>query len=752
MKNILTGASATALIWGGVLPATADTGEAESRTIDRVLDVVTVSATKKKDPENVQSVPIAITAFNSDTIEALQVRDIESLSYSSPNVSLDDVGTSKGVANFSIRGLGINSSIPSIDPTVGVFVDGVYIGLNNGLIQDTFDISSIEVLRGPQGLLFGRNTTGGAVLINTGNPTSTLDAKVRLAYETPIDDGRGGGSAYVQGYVSGPIVPEKLNGRVSIYYNDDQGYFKDLTFGDNRGGGQTSVVRASLQWTPAPTIRFLAKAEQTTVDGDGPVGQNRGTYRRGTFDFSDNNQGLYDADVTLASLRADWDVGIGDGTVTNIVGYRKFQQQTSGDIDALPVFIFHSGSDLEQEQFSNELRYTGTFSQLDLTGGIYYFNQDISYTELRYIPPVTSLTFSGGGRQNHTVWGGFAQGDYNLTDQFTLTAGLRYSYEEKDADIAYTIPRLTECSVVGGTCPDDVSDKNDWSNVTPRLALQYRFNEAVQAYGSYTRGFRSGGYNFRITNPAAYQEQVAQTGSYSFDEESVDSYEIGFKFRSLNGKSSLNAAAFLNQVEDMQREVNIASPTSGVSQFILNTADADISGIELEGTYRLFENFLLLGNIGLIDAAYQDVRADISGDGVTDNNDKQLEVPRVPETTYGFGFIWDIDLNSAGYLTVRSSFQHKDAFAYSDSNLGWVSEADMLDASLAWETPLQGLSLSLYGKNLIDEAIVGNDTQLPFGGPLSTGVAQPFSERPQAGTFSTLKRGRIIGLELIKAF
>jgi iron complex outermembrane receptor protein len=146
------------------------TPERES-AIDRVLGTVTVTATKKTNVENVQDVPVAVTAFNSDTLDALHVNDLGSLSYTTPNVNLTDVGTSKGVANFSIRGLGINSSIPSIDPTVGVFVDGVYLGVNAGVVLDLFDLDSVEILRGPQGILFGRNTTGGAVLINTGNPT-----------------------------------------------------------------------------------------------------------------------------------------------------------------------------------------------------------------------------------------------------------------------------------------------------------------------------------------------------------------------------------------------------------------------------------------------------------------------------------------------------------------------------------------------------------------------------------------------------
>ncbi|MFY8194599.1 MAG: TonB-dependent receptor plug domain-containing protein, partial [Novosphingobium sp.] len=158
----------------------------EQSAIDVLNADIIVTATKKKDVENVQDVPVAITAFNAQSLQALQVRDIQTLTYSAPNVSLDQVGTSRGTANFSIRGLGVNSSIPSIDPTVGVFVDGVYIGVNNGLVFDVFDLGSVEVARGPQGILYGRNTTGGAVLINTGDPTSELRGNFRTLYEGPI--------------------------------------------------------------------------------------------------------------------------------------------------------------------------------------------------------------------------------------------------------------------------------------------------------------------------------------------------------------------------------------------------------------------------------------------------------------------------------------------------------------------------------------------------------------------------------------
>lgn len=216
----------------------------EQSAIDVLNADIIVTATKKKDVENVQDVPVAITAFNAQSLQALQVRDIQTLTYSAPNVSLDQVGTSRGTANFSIRGLGVNSSIPSIDPTVGVFVDGVYIGVNNGLVFDVFDLGSVEVARGPQGILYGRNTTGGAVLINTGDPTSELRGNFRTFYEGPIDSGRGSGNFAAQAVISGPIIADKLNFKVGAYVNSDQGYFKNLFNGKDFGKAQTQPLQA----------------------------------------------------------------------------------------------------------------------------------------------------------------------------------------------------------------------------------------------------------------------------------------------------------------------------------------------------------------------------------------------------------------------------------------------------------------------------------------------------------------------------
>ncbi|MEM5517774.1 TonB-dependent receptor [Henriciella sp. AS95] len=753
-------AMATVLTFGTAQAQEAE-GERES-AVDRVLQTVTVSATKKKDVEDVQSVPVSVTAFNEDTLDALNVTTLESLSYTTPNVSLDDVGTARGTANFAIRGLGVNSSIPSIDPAVGVFMDGVYLGVNNGVVVDLFDLDSIEVLRGPQGLLFGRNTTGGALVINTGNPTDDFSYKARATFDGPIDDDRGGLNSTVQATVSGPLIEGVLNGKIGAYYNSDAGYFKNLYNGDNHGEAQTTIYRGALEWFATDRLTVLAKGQYSEARVDGPTGQNRGTFERDTFDFAIDNPGFGDSETVFGSIQADYDVDFGDGQITNILGYRSYDATGSSDIDALPVFLFHSDTELEQEQISNELRYAGTFGKYDVTTGLYYFNQDLAYTEIRYLPFATPAPFYGGGSQEHTVYGAFANVDYSFTPDLIGTVGLRYSKEEKDADVTYIRPRPA-CSVVDETCPtsgtnpfvpgenNGFTDSDEWSNWTPKVGLQYFWNDDFQTYGYYTKGFRSGGYNFRITDVGVFLGQIlpATGGDFGFDEEEVDAFELGFKANSPDGRIQVNGAAFLTKIDNMQREVNTAG-ASGVVQNILNTADATIKGVELEGRWAATDNLLFNFNVGMIDAEYDDVRFDISGDTVVNAQDARLDLPRVPPLTYGAGFIYDLDLGDSGAIITRANYQYRDRIAYTDSNFGWVQAANQVDANVTWETPYDGFSVSFFGDNLLDEVQVGNDTQLgqiPFGGPLSNGVQTPYQPYPGGGTFSPLKKGRVVGVE-----
>ena len=749
------------------LPAFAQDAEDDDTSAIGAFNTIVVTGTKTQNAENVQDVPLAVTAFNSESLDALKVRDVQGLTYSAPNVSLDQIGTSRGTANFSIRGLGINSSIPSIDPTVGVFVDGVYLGNNAGVVFDLFDLESVEILRGPQGVLFGRNVTGGAVLINTGNPTDYLTGKFRAAVDGPfVDGGRGGANYTVSGVVSGPLVEDTLLFKLGAYYNKDEGYFTNLFDGSNHGEAETMILRGALEGRFGD-LTLTGKLDYFESDGDGPSAQNRGTFDRDGFDFAIDFPGFYDNEIWTSSLTAELDIG--PGTLTNIFGYRSYEATTGGDIDALPAFIFHSDTETDQEQFSNELRYAVSTDNFDLTVGGFWFDQSIGYTEIRDLPPVTPATFYGGGAQDHEVLGVFAAGQLYLTDALSLIAGIRWSEETKDVAITYVRPR-PECSVVDGTCPttgtnpivldpvtgaptenNGFTDRNSWSNWSPKIGLQYELGDG-QVYAHWTRGYRSGGYNFRITNANAFEAVANANGAFFFDEEKVDNYEIGGKFQTANGELTLNVAAYYTDISNMQREVNQSSGTSGVAQSIFNTADASIFGFEAEARMQVSDSLLFTANLGIIDDSYDAILFDISGDGVIDDTDLNLRLPRVPEFTWGMGMIHEWDLGSSEILT-RVNLQYRDEFAYTDNNFGYIQDALNVDANITWNTPMEGLSLSIYGKNLADEVQAGGDTQLPFGtGAFSNGVNRPFDPAPAAGTFSPLAKGRQVGVEAVFEF
>ncbi len=729
-----------------------------------LTETVVVTARKRGDEEAAQSVPIAVTALGAAQLDALKVDDLEDLTYAIPNVALSDIGTANGTANFTIRGLGVNSSIPSIDPAVGVFVDGVYYGINSGVVLDIFDLESIEVLRGPQGVLFGRNVTGGAVVINTKKPTDEFEAAGKALVESGL---RGTGATYnLQGYVSGPVVEDTLLVKFAGYYRNDEGWFENQLTGDNVGAAESYILRPSLTWFPWDGAEVNVRYEHGEVEGDGPVSQSHtngfgipGTpenFDRETFDASIDEVGFQDTswDQVIADIVFDVPFGEG-GTITNIFGWRDYSQDTLSDIDSQPLYIFHAPANLRQEQYSNELRYFGRFfDTMDLTAGLFYFTQTLEYAEQRDLLGVVlgspaggvpALVQTGGGIQDHDTIGVFANVDYDLTDRLILSGGLRWSEEEKEVEIANLVfnqvsPPAGEvpCNVVDGTCPFDFVDNESWTSLSSRVGLKYIVNEDTLTYASWARSFRSGGYNLRNTAVPTTPEEAELLGPGPFDQEEVSSFEVGVKNSFMGGRGIFNLAGFYTQIDDMQREVNLPSEASGVLQLIRNTADARLLGFEVEAQYAVLDNFLLRGSVGYTDGDYTDVRFDLNGDGVVDGADEDLDIPRLAPWTYNVGFVYDHDLGDFGLATLRFNYAHRDESAFTDNNRGILNAADIIDAGLDFLTWDDRAVLSFYGKNLLNDVQHGNDTQL---GATLAGF-------PVGGTFAPLTRGRTVGVEL----
>ena len=700
------------------------TGTAGAADADNFLEVVTVTATKKGRAEDVQDVPLAVTAYGAEQLEALKFKNLTSLSYTMPNVQLENIGTTAATANFSIRGLGINSSIPSIDPTVGVFVDGVYMGINSGVLFDSFDVEGIEVLRGPQGVLFGRNVTGGAVLLRTKAPGDTFEMSGRVAAET--------GPNYIADLsVSGPMIEGVLSGKLAAYHNDDAGWFENDLNGERFGESRQTIVRPALRWTPTEQLQLVLRMEHGEADGDGPAGQNHALFARDSFHFSINEPGFFDSEWNQAFLETTLEVG--DGTITNILGWREYESTGLDDIDSTPALSFHAGFATEQDQISDELRYAGTFGPAEVTTGLYYFQQDLLYLERRLLANGL-VDRTGGGDGDFSTEGAFAAVDWALTERFTLNLGVRYTREEKEAEVA-TI-RTGGGNISERTLVPDFVDSESWSDVSPRVGVQWMPAPDSQVYAYWAKGFRSGGYNFRNTDPGV--------APGPFDAEDQSSYELGWKQDFAGGRVRLNAALFRNKIERIQREINTPGAL-GVTQVIRNVGDATIQGGELEARVRVTDSLTFAAQAGYTDGEYDSIDFDLTGDAVINEADLALELPRLSPWTYGASIIHDLQLGAFGELASQLHFNHRDASFYTDNNRGTLNAADMLNLNVTYYPAAGPLSFSIYALNLLDETTFGGDTQLPnspaFGGGIPPGT------RP-APTFSPLNKGRVIGAEV----
>lgn len=742
-------------------PAATHAEEADQATETASGETIVVKAGTKG--ETVWTYPGSVAALGANDLQSLQFTSLSSLSQTTPNVSLDEIGTFKGVSNFAMRGLGVNSSIPSVDPAVGLYVDGVYIGVNAGSVFDALDVARVDLLRGPQGVVFGHNTTGGAVVVTTADPSrDAWQGQVRIGFDGPVDSGRGSMLGTGRVVVSGPLS-EQLAIRLGALHTSDGGYFRNRFNGNHIGAYENTVLRGGLQWDATERLTLTLKGEWNRSDGDGAPTHNNGQNPRDRFDLSLNEEGYHHSLSRFAVLRAEYDTG--SGQIVNVTGWRKYDLRTRNDIDSSPLTIFHSDTRTAQEQWSNDLYYTQGLGSLELTLGAYLFHQNVGYEEVRYL---TAAQY-GGGRAKHDQAEFYGQAVAQLAPGLKLTAGLRWSHERKQADITYVRPR-SACSAVDATCPisganpaapsenNGFADKDSWQSLSPRLTLGWEPATDTYAWGSWSRGHRSGGYNLRITQPAAFEQISAALGSPAYGPERADSFELGLKWRGFDQRLGLMLALFDTEIADLQREINVPSATSGLAQSIYNTADARIRGGEFEASFLPSPALRVSASLGHIDAGYRNVRFDINSDGAINALDRELALPRAPRWTWGLGGQYRTSLSGVGLgdkanLSARIDFQHRSRIAYTDNNWGFNSASDRLSASLSVDLGDPAIRVTVFGRNLLDEVQFGGDTQLPFaGGVYSDGNNRPFDPRPAAGTFSPMEKGRSVGVEVALDF
>ena len=594
MKNSLSLVSISIL---GLIVAvsTFDIKAQDSSKSSALIEEVITTARKKE--ENQQVVPISISTVSSEQIEVLKIRDLTEIA-SIPNVSLDEVGTANHVPNFQIRGLGHNSSIASIESPVAMINDGVYIG--NGIVTDGFDIDSIQVLRGPQGTVMGKNSIGGAVLVNSKNPGDEWESKLRLAYDgfgSP-----GGMSSYVQFATGGPIS-DNLKVRGVVHINDNDGWHKNMFNNSNHGAIESTMFRGTVVYEPSETMNINIKYVSQETDGDGPSAQCFQLFEggpsclgmdrdRNSFDLSIDEPGFLKDNSDSLVVKVEKDVAFGDGLITYIYGDSEYTADSIGDIDGTMAFIFHAPNKIKDALSSHELRFNGSFENFDLLAGYSINDRDLIFHEMRILPSTlpSGSEWNGGGDLTAETSAFFITAEIPLSEKLTLDVGVRKTDEDKSVSIAslsagvaflaqgapsnvYLLmgrdpsviqsPNQASCQIFSGGCIRDFVDNDSWSSTSPRIGLTYIDDNDTTYYGYRAIAYRSGGYNMRNT---AILVLTPEKGPGPFDQEEVTTTEFGIK-TSLGTKGRVNFAYFSSELTDMQRTLNEAGP-AGPVQYI----------------------------------------------------------------------------------------------------------------------------------------------------------------------------------------
>jgi len=665
-------------------------GESANASTSALLETVMVSARKRATSEAAEDTPIAISAFGAQQLDAVFTDNLDDIGKLAPGVGLKPT-SQVGGQNFTIRGMGVSGTTPSDEPAVGIVQDGVYWGSNYGAMLDTFDVESIEILRGPQGTLFGRNVTGGAVLVRTARPTGDFD----FAAQTVVGNY---GRFDLSGKIEAPVIQDKLAVKLSVLDRNLDGYYHNLATGKDFGENNSTLVRGTLLATPTDNFEASLILENYQQDGDSTAAvgwetPGNGPYNDGFRQPRDwwsvqlDNPGYSKIDVNMGVLELNWEVLA--GKFTSITGYRDVEVDNTTDFDGSQFSYFNQSILFDQRQFSQELLYSSDFDgRVNFTAGLYYFTQEYTHTEGRDLNRHTTLTLTRANLDQKS-YAAFGEADIKLADRWTLTLGGRYTEETKQAKSVPFTPTATVCadgSIYGfDDCvfPYGPSDEHTWTDFSPKVVLGFKPIDGHMVYASATRGFRSGGYSLR-GNPIFEP----------FDAEEVTAFEVGYKGALMDGLVRLNASGYVNKYKDLQRTVLGVDPVFGVVQSTFNVADATIQGIELDVVAQVTDHLVLTAGYGYTDASYD------SGVAGFDTN---LDFVRVPENTAAASATYSFDLDQLGTLSLRGGVTYTDKEYFNDANTVSGPAYTLVDASVDYETLDRKWKVSLFGKNLTKE-------------------------------------------------
>ena len=659
------------------------------------LDAVKVTARKRE--ETLQDVPVAVTAFTAETIDKLNVKDIGDLDAQVPNLTIYAARGSTSTVTAYIRGIGQADPLWGVDPGVGIYLDDVYIARPQGALLDVFDVERIEVLRGPQGTLYGKNTIGGAIkYISRGLPTETTGfGSITVGNFNQLD-----AKAAIGGAIGGQ--DSGLRGRVAVASMNRDGFGTNLANGQEVSDKEINALRMQLgayshedfdvqfafDWIDDQSgvrgAKMLAPNNNPLV----PVADNVPMDSR--YDIRSGMPNVNDTEMKGISATVNWRPGE-DWSLKYVVAKRESDTETNIDFDTLPEKIADVKAFYSDQQVTNELQVN-----YDAGGrgrgvvGLYHFNGDAGGQVLNNF---FNISFGDTqGYVNTKAIALYADWTHDLTDRLKLDIGARYTDEDKHA-VAYNIGYTDDSfTVPNGAVAADFDKTVNFKNVSPKVSLDFQLTPEIMIYGLASRGFKSGGYNIRANTTA-----VPRSGE-PFDDESVDSFEIGTKMGLLDQRLFLNLAAFHNVYEDIQLSVFTALPGGGFFGDFTNAGKGTVTGVEAEYQFMPSQHWLVSGNLAWLDAKYDEFMS--GGVNIADTQ----YFTNAPEFSGAINVEYRTDLAGGGNLSARVGYSYQsEVWPTTDlspeikqGGYGLVSAGVIWRANDAW-------SFSLQGTNLADE-------------------------------------------------
>ncbi|MEO8927075.1 MAG: TonB-dependent receptor [Caulobacteraceae bacterium] len=686
--------------------AAADTGATQ---------VETVVVTAQRRSENIQEVPISIQAFSAKDIEALGIKSSIDLGAVTPNVDIALVAGPGNQPIITIRGIGLNDYDTNNAGPNGVYVDEVYLSAPASQSFQTFDLNRIEVLKGPQGTLYGRNTSGGAINFITNKPTDDFTGNFHAEY--------GSFNTFnFEGAVSGPLAPG-LDGRLAFVQNDSSGFFHNDLTSNSENGARNYALRAMLQYKPTTDLAVLFNVHGGQVDNrpteyrhigdlnpttgaqcsvaDSYAGACVDLFGYGTpknfYEGAFNRQDHLKVNSLGASLRADYNLG--GLTLTSLTAFEHNDKIHPEDSDASPNRLLEINFGVRSNTFTQEVRVAQTTEKYNWVAGAYYLHEDLKQNQPIFIlldidkifgPGVgDGVAFQAFDRSHQTTdaYAAFAQGDYALTSRLKLTLGARYTKE--DRGFAYLgqvqfqsggIDHFGPIQTLADTTESLTDQALNW-----RAALNYHLTDHVLAYASVATGFKSGDFNgsFLSLVPAEIALQLKPVGP-----EHVTSYEVGFKSSFLDNHLVFDAAAFYNEYKDLQVFVLVNPPPggSGLPVNILDNAQkAHTEGVEAQMVATPLRGLTASAQIGLLDTKLD---AFVANKSTAQTDYSGRELPISPHVSFAGLIDYKVPVG-AGSLDFQFSATYKSHQFFDISNDPYTTQGGywLENARIAYAPP-----------------------------------------------------------------